>query len=68
MPPHLFDPRVTPARPDIAADFLRGKVEAARFVAGEAFQVVAPIAALRGAPEAEAPLETEALYGETVVV
>jgi cell wall-associated NlpC family hydrolase len=68
MSPPPFDPRVTPARPDLAADFLRGKVEAARFVGGEAFQIVAPIAPLRGAPEAEAPLETEALYGETVVV
>ena len=36
MPPPPFDPRVTPARPDLAAESLRGKVEAARFVAGEA--------------------------------
>ncbi len=68
MPPPLFDPRVTPARPDLAAESLRGRIEAARFVAGEAFRIVAPIAPLRRAPEAEAPLETEALYGETAVV
>ena len=68
MPPPPFDPRVTPARPDLAAESLRGKVEAARFVAGEAFRIVAPIAPLRRAPDSEAPLETEALYGEAVVV
>ena len=63
-----FDPRVTAARPDLAAESLRGKVEAARFVAGETFRVVAPIAPLRRAPDFAAPLETEALYGEAVVV
>ena len=68
MPPPLLDPRVTPARPDLAADFLRGQIEAARFVAGETFQVAVPIAPLRRAPDVEAPLETEALYGEAVVV
>ena len=68
MPPPLFDPRVTPARPDLAAESLRGRIEAARFAAGETFRVVAPSAPLRRAPEAEAPLDTEALYGETVVV
>ncbi len=64
----LFDPRVTPARPDLAAEFLRGKVQAERYVAGESFRVVAPIAPVRRAPDLEAPLETEALYGEAVVV
>jgi cell wall-associated NlpC family hydrolase len=68
MSPPLFDPRVTPARPDLAAEFLRGRIEAARFVAGEAFRVVAPIAPLRRAPDPEAPLDSEALYGEAVVV
>jgi len=63
-----FDPRVTPARPDLAAESLRGKVEAARYVAGETFRVVAPTAPLRRAPDVEAPLETETLYGEAVVV
>ena len=68
MSPPPFDPRVTPARPDLAAESLRGKVEAARFVAGEAFRIVAPTAPLRRAPDVEAPLDTEALYGEAVVV
>jgi hypothetical protein len=68
MPPTALDPRVTPARPDLAADVLRGKVEAARFVAGKPRRVVAASAPLRRAPEADAPLETEALHGEAVVV
>ena len=68
MSPPPFDPRVTAARPDLAAESLRGKVEAARFAAGEAFRVVAPIAPLRRAPDLEAPLFTEALHGEAAVV
>ncbi len=68
MPPTALDPRVTPARPDLAADVLRGKVEAARFVAGKPRRVVAASAPLRRAPDADAPLETEALHGEAVVV
>jgi cell wall-associated NlpC family hydrolase len=68
MSPSPFDPRVTPARPDLAAESLRGEVEAARFVAGERFRVVAPTAPLRRAPDLQAPLETEALYGEAVDV
>jgi cell wall-associated NlpC family hydrolase len=63
-----FDRRVTPARPDLAALFLRGKVEAARFVEGRRWRVRAASAPLRRAPDAEAPLETEALHGEIVVV
>ena len=68
MPPPAFDPRVTPARPDLAAAWLRGKVEAARFVEGRAYRVAAASAPLRRAPDAEAPLDTEALHGESAVV
>ena len=67
MSPRL-DPRVTPARPDLAAESLRGKVDAARFVAGEAMRVVAPKAPLRRTPDVDAPLDTEALYGEAAAV
>jgi cell wall-associated NlpC family hydrolase len=63
-----LDPRLTPARPDLAAAFLRGKVEAARFVEGVRRRVVEPVAPLRRAPAHEAMLETQALYGEEVVV
>ena len=63
-----FDRRVTPARPDLAALSLRGKVEAARFIDGRPWRIRAASAPLRRAPDAEAPLETEALHGEIVVV
>jgi cell wall-associated NlpC family hydrolase len=68
MPLPPFDPRITPARPALAAAYLRGKVEAARFVEGEAQAIVAASAPLRRAPDSQAPLETEALHGEAVVV
>jgi cell wall-associated NlpC family hydrolase len=63
-----FDPRFTPARADLAAKHLEGKVQAARFVAGIAYEVVAPQAPLRHAPRPDAPLATEALRGERVVI
>jgi cell wall-associated NlpC family hydrolase len=63
-----FDKRLTPARPDLAASHLRGKVEAARFVDGVPMQVIDVSAPLRSAPAPDAPLETEALHGEIVTV
>jgi cell wall-associated NlpC family hydrolase len=63
-----LDPRITPARPDIAAKHLRGKVEAASFVEGTVQQVIAGIAPLRAAPSHEATQLTEALCGELVTV
>ena len=63
-----FDPRITPARPDLAAAHLRGKVEAARFVEGTEQEVIVGIAPVRSAPSHDAPLVTEALRGERVTV
>jgi cell wall-associated NlpC family hydrolase len=63
-----FDPRLTPARADLAAKHLQGKVQAACFVAGVAYEVVAPQAPLRLAPRPDAPLATEALRGERVLI
>ena len=62
------DPRVTPARPDLAARYLQGRVSAARFVDGEVREVVDAQAPVRRAPAGDAPLETEALMGERVRV
>jgi cell wall-associated NlpC family hydrolase len=64
----MDDPRLTPARPEIAAKYLEGKVKAARFVAGEIFEVVEPIAPLRGQPAVDAMVSTQALLGERVTV
>jgi len=63
-----FDPRVTPARADLAAKELEGKVAAARYVAGDAYEVIEPQAPLRGEPSHDAPLLTEALKGERVTI
>jgi Bacterial dipeptidyl-peptidase Sh3 domain/NlpC/P60 family len=64
----MDDPRLTPARGDLAAKYLEGKVKADRFVAGEAFEVTDPIAPLREQPSADAALLTQALKGERVTV
>ncbi len=63
-----FDPRVTPARADLAAEYLEGKVAAPRYVVGRVYDVIAPQAPLRQAPRPDAPLDTEALKGERVTV
>jgi cell wall-associated NlpC family hydrolase len=64
----MDDPRLTPARPDLAARYLEGKVKAARFVDGEEFCVREAIAPLREGPAADAMLATQALMGERVTV
>lgn len=64
----MHDARLTPARPDLAAKHLEGKVNAARFVEGEPFEVFEPIAPLRRAPSADAELMTQALKGERVTI
>jgi cell wall-associated NlpC family hydrolase len=63
-----FDPRITPARADLAAKHLEGKVKAARFVEGRVCEVIEPQAPLRREPRPDAPLETEALKGERVTI
>lgn len=64
----MHDPRVTPARGDLAAKYLEGKVQAERFVAGEEFEVIEPVAPVREQPSSSAMLMTEALRGERVTV
>jgi cell wall-associated NlpC family hydrolase len=63
-----FDPRLTPARADLAAKELEGKVTAARYVEGRAYEVIEPQAPLRAEPAPDAPLATEALKGECVTI
>jgi cell wall-associated NlpC family hydrolase len=64
----MHDPRLTPARGDIAAKFLQGKVEAARFVEGETFEIADALAPLRQGPSADAEQATQALKGERVTI
>ena len=63
-----YDPRITAARPDLAAAHLRGAVEAARFVEGRELEVIAAHAPVRRSPAPDALFDTEALRGEKVVV
>lgn len=63
-----FDPRLTPARPDLAARHLEGQVEAESFVEGERYQVVSVTAAVTKEPSPDASLTTQALHGETVTI
>ena len=64
----MDDPRLTPARPEVAAKYLEGKVKAARFAEGELFEVTEAIAPVRRAPASDAEQLTQALKGERVTV
>jgi len=64
----MDDPRLTPARPDLAAKYLQGKVEAGRFVEGEQFVIADSLAPLRERPSVDAALLTQALKGERVTI
>ncbi len=59
-----FDRRRTPARPDLAAEHLRGVVAAPRYATGRVRRVVSETAGLRAAPAPDSPLDTQALFGE----
>ena len=63
-----FDRRLTPARPDLAAEHLRGQVDAARYVSGQRKRVVETAIALRREPDPNSGIDTEAIYGEDVIV
>ena len=64
----MDDPRLTPARPDLAAQYLEGRIKAERFVTGERFEISDAIAPLRGEPCSNATLLTQALKGERVTI
>jgi|SRR5579864_6795901 len=64
----MDDPRLTPARDDLAAKYLEGRVRAQRYVTGEPFEIADPIAPVRERPASDAMQLTEALKGERVTV
>jgi cell wall-associated NlpC family hydrolase len=63
-----YDPRTTAARPDLAARYLEGKVQAARFVDGVVREVRDAHTPVRGQPSPDAALTTEALRCDQVTV
>lgn len=64
----MADRRVTPARHDLAAAHLKGKVEAPRFARGEKFSISHGRASLRMRPSDDAPQDSELLHGEIFTV
>jgi cell wall-associated NlpC family hydrolase len=63
-----FDRRITPVRADLADERLRGQVEAGRFTTGAPKRVVVSFAPLHRHPSREAPVDTQALFGESVTI
>ncbi|MEO0999551.1 MAG: NlpC/P60 family protein [Pseudomonadota bacterium] len=63
-----FEPRLTPARPDLAAAHLEGEVEAARFVPGRPHVVGIPILPLTHGPDPEGELASQLLLGESFTI
>jgi cell wall-associated NlpC family hydrolase len=65
---NTFDRRLTPARADLAAAYLKGRVTAERYVEGVVMEVKDGVVDLRRAPRPDAAVDTQALYGERVTV
>ncbi|WP_262270678.1 C40 family peptidase [Microvirga yunnanensis] len=63
-----FDRRITPVRADLADERLRGQVEAERFTTGTVRRIVSPFSPLHRHPSREAPVDTQAIFGESVTV
>src|SRR3712207_4800011 len=60
--------RITPFRADLADESLRGQVEAERFTAGSLKRVAATVAPLHRHPSPQAPMDSQAIFGESVTV
>ena len=58
------DPRLTPARPDLAAAHLEGIVKAPRYVVARPMRVAVAMAPLTALPDTDAPLGSQLLLGE----
>ena len=65
---NALDRRLHAFRPDLADIRLQGRVEAARFVAGEPARIVVPVADVKSAPDAAAGMDTQFLLGDDVEV
>ncbi|RMF02636.1 MAG: peptidase P60, partial [Alphaproteobacteria bacterium] len=63
-----LDRRIHAYREDLAAESLKGAVDAPAYARGQLRQVMDAAAALRRAPRHDAPLDTELLCGERVTV
>lgn len=68
MSASVYDPRLTAARPDLAASHLRDRVQAQNYSNGTQARVIHCVTALRRLPDPKALMETQILFGEDVVV
>ncbi|MFM1813775.1 MAG: hypothetical protein RLZ98_470 [Pseudomonadota bacterium] len=69
QPPNtVLDPRLNAYRPDLAAEHLKGRIEAQHYVPGSRHQVRRPLVPMRQRPDTSAPIINEAIYGEVVWV
>jgi hypothetical protein len=66
---HLtYDKRLTPARPDLAAEHLRDLVQADAYAPGKRMQVTRAFVDVKRAPDDNAPTDTQAICGESLIV
>ena len=63
-----LDRRLTPARPDLAAAYLKGRVTADRYVEGAVMEVKEGVVDMRREPRPDASVDTQVLYGERVTI
>lgn len=63
-----LDPRLTPARPDLAASFLKGRVQADRFVDPVEMIALDPVLPIRRAPDRLAGMDDQLLFGDGFAV
>ncbi|WP_281300499.1 MULTISPECIES: C40 family peptidase [unclassified Iodidimonas] len=63
-----MDPRITPARPDLAASALKDKVKALRYAEGHTAIIIKGSTALRGSRNSRGKQMTELLFGERFTV
>ncbi|MGB0505701.1 MAG: NlpC/P60 family protein [Pikeienuella sp.] len=59
-----YDPRITPARPDLAAFRLKGQIEADVYASGQPMYVSVPMAPMTASPDAEGEMTSQLLFGE----
>lgn len=63
-----LDPRLHAFRPDLADERLKGRVQASRFVAGKPARIASTFEDLRRGPDLDAPVDTQLLMGDEVLL
>jgi cell wall-associated NlpC family hydrolase len=61
-----LDPRLTPARDDLAASWLKDQVKAPKYVDPKRSAISVPVASVYRSPDVSQAIETQLLYGEAI--